>query len=555
MNSTLVSSLHSLRVTAKSFGLFSIVSITAVVVSDTGEDRSVSGFLSVFTLGVIVTLLTAATIFPLQWVIGKTEISETLKACFRLLGIIVAGGLRGYVLFELSEPFGFDSVTTQTLRVFNSAVTTVIWLVIISIATQAQFEYRQQLEALLRQAMLKKYAAISDETLRREIGEIEQELKTLGFNKGAAEIDAALLLRAAQEVRKLISTSIRPLSHRLWLDTQSAIPRIKLKALFIDAIRNLDYSIYFVLAIYFLLSTVNLNSAIGIVDALSRTFAGSIMIVSSHLIFTRVVKPRFMQNLATSALFLLSVGISGALLTVLADESWSVSQFDLIYLLVIPYAPAIIILQSMARMVVSDRNQILLSLGESMRSGVFASEVSQSNFQTSQIASYLHNSLQTELTSIASQLEAAAESGDYDESRRTMERLGAMINRSISDDFSNFYRSPIERLDHVVEAWRGILKISLDVPEECLLDDSRNILLVQYIEEVASNAIRFGEATEMSVEMRVLDTGTVRMKISNNGKITKSENFGIGKKWIFSNSLNTPRITSKDNGFEIIVDL
>ena len=555
MNSTLVSNLLSLRVTAKSFGLFSIVSVIAVVVSDTGEDRSFVGFLNVFMLGIIVTLLTAATIFPLQWLIGKTSFNNKVKTGLRLNLIVAAGGLRGYVLFALSEPFGFDSVTSQNLRVFNSTVTTVIWLVFMSIAIQAQAEYRQHLEGLLRQAMMKKFAAISSEALSREIGDIEQELKALGNSQSGISTDSALLLRAAQEVRKLISTSIRPISHRLWLDSQSAIPRIKLKALFVDSIRGLDYSINFVLAIYFLLSTVNLNSTVGIVDAITRAAAGSLMILCAHLIFKFALNVHKQQSLVLSILFLSVIGVSGAFLTVLSDGSWTFSTFDPIYLLVVPYAPAIVILQSMARMVVSDRNQILTSLGESMRTGIEPSAGDQMQYQTSQIASYLHNSLQTELTSIALQLEAAAASDDFENSRRTMERLGALISRSISEDFATFYRTPTERIDHVVEAWRGILKISLSIPDECLQDNSRNILIVQYIEEFASNAVRYGDATEMSVAMILLESGAVQMKISNNGSAANMNSVGIGKQWLSMNSLKAPIIKSTANSFELVVEL
>jgi hypothetical protein len=523
-------------------------------VSDFNVDRSLFGTLRILLLGILVTAIAAAAIFSLQFVILKTVGNKFLRAALVLMAIPVAGAVRGFAIYELSDEFGFESPTGQVLRVINSANTTLIWLTLISIALQTQSAYRQQFEVLLRQAMLKKFASISAQNLNDEIDEIESGLKRLGKDESHQVLDAEALLKAAQEVRKIIKNSIRPLSHRLWLDSQSAIPRINLKALFVDSIGNLKYSYWFVGSLYFILSTVNLNSTIGIVEASKRSAIGAFLILIAHLLFKLITKKLNTPHLVLSIVFLSVVGFIGMFAALVFSNFNGFEQFNFTYLLALPYAPSMIILQSMARLAISDRNHIvrdieLLALEEP------ENVRGEMQYQSAQVASYLHNSLQSELTTIALQLEAAAAASDPEVSRRTMERLGALINRSIGDDFADFYRTPTERLGNVVTAWDGILDITLDVPEDCLQDNSRNIMLVQFIEEVASNAVRYGEATKLKVETKLLPSGAVQLRTVNNGTGLNSNGSGLGKKWMQSHSLVKPLITRHGDSFEMVVEL
>jgi signal transduction histidine kinase len=543
-----------LRVTRKSFALFSIVSIVAVLLSDLSAERSFLGTFRILLLGVIVTAIAAVVIFGLQFFILKLSISQMLKAILILIAIPIAGAVRGFALYQLSDAFGFESPTSHALRVFNSANTTLVWLTLISIALQTQSAYRQQFEALLRQAMLKKFASISAQTLNKEIDEIESDLQKIGRDQTYHDLDPSVLLRAAQEVRKIIKTSIRPLSHRLWLDSQSAIPRINLKALFVDSIGNLKYSFWFVGSVYLTLSTVNLNSTLGIEEAAKRSIIGAFFILIAHLIFQRIIKNLEGRHLLISTVFLLVVGFIGMFAALVFSSFEGFEKFNFTYLLALPYAPSIIILESMARLAISDRNHIVRNI-ELLALAEPEDARGEMQYQSAQVASYLHNSLQSELTTIALQLEAAAAASDPEVSRRTMERLGALINRSIGDDFADFYRTPTERLGNVVTAWDGILDITLDVPEDCLQDNSRNIMLVQFIEEVASNAVRYGEATKLKVEAKLLPSGAVQLRTVNNGTGLNSNGSGLGKKWMQSHSLVKPLITRHGDSFEMVVEL
>ena len=176
-------------------------------------------------------------------------------------------------------------------------------------------------------------------------------------------------------------------------------------------------------------------------------------------------------------------------------------------------------------------------------------------YLTQNAAAYLHNLLQSELLAITKQVEIS--SGDLD-SADTLKELGTLldrVNRPIKDDFKKFLSNPIDRLSRLQSAWKGIAEIEIAVPDLALEDQSRNILLVQIVEEAIANAVRHANATQIRISAELLEDTRVRFSIINNGISGKKESLGLGSAWLDHHAPNSWSRKKLENGSELIFTL
>jgi signal transduction histidine kinase len=163
------------------------------------------------------------------------------------------------------------------------------------------------------------------------------------------------------------------------------------------------------------------------------------------------------------------------------------------------------------------------------------------------LASYLHNSLQSELLAIAGQLEEAAISNDREKSAEILQRVSALINRSFIDDFQKFAESPLERLETVRKSWSGILKLEIDIPQALLTSPARNASLVQTIEEFAANSYRHGKATKISASAVENSIG-LHLTLNSNGSKKISNKRGLGSEWLDQIAIGSWKMQSTPTG-------
>lgn len=151
------------------------------------------------------------------------------------------------------------------------------------------------------------------------------------------------------------------------------------------------------------------------------------------------------------------------------------------------------------------------------------------------LASYLHNSLQSEIHGIIFALEGAATNPDKVElGRSSLARLRILTQRSLDEEFRAFASVPLHHLNQVVEGWKGILDISLDWnPPESMAGDSRVPTVVQIIQEVASNAAVHGGATKLDVVVAV-EGGAFHVILVSNAPEVVPPVTGQGTSWLQS---------------------
>jgi signal transduction histidine kinase len=147
--------------------------------------------------------------------------------------------------------------------------------------------------------------------------------------------------------------------------------------------------------------------------------------------------------------------------------------------------------------------------------------------EDSEIASYLHSSLQSELTAVALKLDQAAKSGNRDEVKSIIQYAQIVIERDLTVSFHAGEHSPLERINALLDAWRGIADIKIDLQKIELCETQVLTDISQVIEEAVSDAVRFGNANLISISGDA-SPDHYYFKVTDNGKSKPQGGSGLG---------------------------
>ena len=505
--------------TSAAFSAFAVVSVLAVPAGALAPYGSLLLTGRALLLGVVITAVAGLVILGGAGVARRFATRPIAHAGALLTAFAAAGAVRGWLYFALSPAFEVETAAGLPLRVVNSTITTVFWMSICTVGFHSQRAYRRRLEGILGQALLARYSRISHSALSAEFAGIEHAIRSAsGTPTGLTQSEQ--MLRVADEVRDVVDSQVRPLSHRLWLQGNSLVPRLRVRALLADALRALPYSPVRV-ALFFAVTTgVNLTNATGIESAAIRVTTATLVFLACHLLLTR---RRGSGSVASGVLYLAAVSVLTNLAQGYIAAAVGLPSGLPDSLVFAPYIAAVILLDCTATLAVADRRQLLSDLERTLGNG-------DSGVESSAVASYLHNSLQSELLAVATQLETAAR-GSAEQQRRSVEQLSALLNRSIGDDFHALATSPVDRLHRAIEQWRGLLAFTLHFNPDCMIGDSRAATLVQIIEESASNSMRHGGATRVDLWLEADAQGLWTLTLENDGELGGSGS-GLGTDWL-----------------------
>jgi signal transduction histidine kinase len=129
------------------------------------------------------------------------------------------------------------------------------------------------------------------------------------------------------------------------------------------------------------------------------------------------------------------------------------------------------------------------------------------------------------------QLAAASSATDEQAARQAIERLHATLTRAMQSGFKQLQDLPMDRLAQVQESWRGIAEIAISLADLELLESAETTIVVQLCEELISNAVRIGGASEISITGAKTLTG-YQVVIQSNGRYSTEPSAGLGSKWI-----------------------
>ena len=525
--------------------VYSIVSLASAPLAF--SDRTLN-LLQASLISLAVTLVALGLYFFIMLIAEVLTRRSAVKVGLFFLAVTLIGLSRGYLLWLLSPLAGIEQNSSLEQRMGVSLLMTLIWLPTISWVIENNKIYKRKLNVALHQLA---HALAQSENVKvadkidalEPMIALKNNLATIAAN--AADLgNYTTLIESAEGIRKQVEDIIRPLSHQLWGESMSRGIKGSLVALIRSALENFN------------INTGRLLLAIAVVGAIGGVSLGDLTrtlimtsIPVSWVAFLNYARKRWCDPIpafrtALSRVFF--VAFSGISSVALCDLAGVAAGFEseLLPLTVVSFlAPlpimALFFLESLINQVLLNREQTL----ETLRSNATRVE---DYFETN-FASFLHNSVQSELTSIALQLRALTIDLDTQKLSGIIERLQAISQMSLGSEFLARVDSPISRLQKMAKSWDGIAKVYLKVSELDLVEFRVSSILVPMVEEAVANSIRHGGATIVRVRVWGED-GNTQVEIFNNGTLVKSGASGMGSKWISSLSLRDYEPLLKNGG-------
>ena len=544
---------ENLRLSKSGFYLFSPISILAVpltIAADSYKNPWIVGTL----LGLILTAITFVFYRVATLIAAKSGLSKSWK--INLIIISAVGFLRGAIFFGLLEIADIPQPSPLIQRLFNSTFITFIWLATANVAIEVNRRYKRKYRAILSQMMIVNFRN-SDGTdsgfasIAEELTVLQEGLRETYSAAQQSSASNAAMKKVAEELHLHIESALKPMSKRLWVSSTYKFPQLKFWRLIIDAIAQLKYPAFLMGITLALSGSILLAPQLGWSIAITSSISGFISFLSVEFIRKSLVQ-KFPQNgKAVNFLFIFTVGIFTSAFSSVILNIYDGSGSFLLGVILSPYTSVLIIVVSAINLALSDRRLILENLSNEVR------EISTSSmlpFQSSQAASYIHNSLQSELTALAHEFEKVAERPESGRSEALMEKLDALIRRSIGEDFANFLESPAKRLDRVLDSWSQIIALTTDIDMELFNDSARGNLFVQLVEESLANSVRKGKATKVNIHA-TLTANQLQVEISDNGTFDQSSTPGMGSAWIERHSVGEWSFESTSDGTVLRVEL
>lgn len=527
--------------TLKTFLLFSIFGPLGVAITIPQDEITfiqrgqwlLVGIASEVVLGLFM-LLVAFTILP--------RIERRTRPLGKILLLIALGGaLRGVVINLMPPLFGLRDEVNIFLRALNSSITVTIAMAAIGFIAEGQERYIQEYQDLYRRFLLLKrerqiYITTKPAERLSEVSSyIEKVTATLKGRLASldeSEISEEDAASVAEDIKQIIEKRIRPLSHRLWLDRSSHVLRFRLSRLVLDALLARQVP-YFAISLFFLgVHFIGIGIPQGFVVALGSAIPAALSIflllyVEDVLRDRHIVIGKWLHPVVLGLIAVVPSAITMQMIEALGDARPNAY----IFWMLVSMNPLLTILITIINQIFTDRAKILELLDKSVTDNLLEEHLhtlAKMN-QDSEIATYLHGSLQAELTAIALQLQQAATAGDSIGVRKMVKMAQIVINRDISADFSSHESSPLDRLDDFARAWQGIadIKLALTDTEHYSVDFLSDIS--QLVEEAVSSAVRFGLATQ--VEVRGGREGNYfHLTISDNGRNKGGGSTGLGSR-------------------------
>ena len=428
-----------------------------------------------------------------------------------VLGLAIAaaviGGVRGVLLITLL------GAPDERLRIASSIVSAVVWLGAAAVIEAGRTDYQRRYAELVREVAL----ARASERLQAmpEVAGLQTSLAAVVDAGGA---DEPALRAAAEAIRWEVEHRVRPLSHRLWFSSQSLQPHVRVGRLMRDALVSFDVPAALVSGVWLVAALVGAPS----LDGVQRGLVAALM--SSALLFVAVLA---LDRLAWHRDSAFVSGCSYALASLLPVllTTWVLPHEGLQLVVTFVFLPvalfALLLAAAAITLAARDRAELLAVVEMHLASDALLA--------APELSSYLHNSLQSELTGLALQLEQAP-AGSV-QARDALERIAAMAQRSVADDFLAFQESPLERIHRLVEAWEGIVALDVRIDAAVNAEDARLGVLVQAIEEIALNAARHGGATRIVAAVDQ-EAGSLRLEVQADGRLASTDGQGMGTGWL-----------------------
>jgi signal transduction histidine kinase len=545
---------RNFHLSLSAFYFFIPVSILAAPIVFWTEDLPAS-FAALLLVGILVTALTFIVYWLLISVARRFSRINRLTSGFTIL--LVTGIARGLITFYLFELLGFQNPTPLAGRVFNSILNVFIWIGLGSILLESNRRFTRRYRALMTQILVLKlrensqpqdgFNYIAEQILQMQM-RIRGVVKNIQTSSPGSPPEKVL----AMNLRKEVEEQLRPLSQRLWVKSIFDPPALRFGSSARTAIKDLRVRFHLIAVFYAVVIILNTFLLTGPTVAISYGALTYIFFFISNQVRQAMSHRLGLYIAKANIIFVVSVGFTVNVGSTYMLDLLGLSHSYSAAILIAPTLSVLIITASFIELALADRQTLIEILTRETRTQdhEYLDRASRGN-----AASYIHNSLQSELTSLIFQLDSIAANPDPIRSKIVMEKLESFISRSRSEDFKNFLETPELRLNRVVQSWEGIATIEIAIDQKIYVDQVRASLMVQLIEESVANAVRSGRANKVEISAE-FSTDSLKITVRDNGRAPiRNLRQGFGSKWIDSVAISHWALEESEMGRTLMVEI
>jgi len=527
-----------LRFSSRAFALYSIASVLSL--PSLNLKGSLHNFELLLGLGVVVTALSGILILAfdfatLQW---RKNLGISRNNQVIILLVAAIGFIRGYLSYIGFNLLGLSQYADFPIRLVTSTTATLLWLTLALYVVSMHEEFKVKFDGFLS-GSLAALSKVEPSQLRKiptslvpEIQAIEYQIQdALGRAYGSV-ISTDTLISVSQQLRDCIETSIRPLSHRLWIQAGKLYPKISLWGVLNEAINKQSFPILYAVSFISLLNSVGLSSLLGYSRSLIATL---ITWLVTYLYFR--TQRKFIPDLKSLPTWMkfLNLNVPGLLLSLvffLMNKYLYSDDLGIYNLILAPTCLGLFLFTSAIFVMREDQEKLFQRLKSDMDSRINQSSGNSDRQDGKQVAAFLHNSVQSELLALSYQLEELSKDPESDQTKSILEKLSSSLSSQISTNFENFNEKPLERIRVLKTAWMGIAEIELKSEGAELADFTGAHEVVQVIEEAITNAVRSANATHIQISWKKLTGDEFIVTVTDNGMRSSEGVAGLGTLWL-----------------------
>lgn len=519
------------QLTIQGFWLYSPISILGVPVTLLIVNNNVSA-IQLVGYGFALTLATFLIYFSLIKFVARVIKNENGRLISFIVVPAITGAARGLLFYYLIQSLNLNQPSELSNRVISSLSTTLFWLLlanyVVNVSRNFLFKYQAALNQFLHnQSLGVNHVKLSNQN-EAVLGKLQVNLAQ-AVESFLGKDDPASFRQLSSALTEQINDQIRPLSRRIWVKNIAEFPVIRVGQLFKDSLASLNFSWPLFIALIIGLSEIGNLAIRSFVESIWRTGTFLVILILLRIVYDRLKGLFSKSSMIYNLVWLFIFGLVPVIGSELVVHLQGYGGDWLATILVATVVPALMIVLTLLRLTQQDRKMIIDIL-HSTNNELLIKKSNRNEYEGASIASFLHNSLQSELLALSKQLEEASNKNDPEKSAELLQRVSARVSRSIAEDFISFTQSPADRLKAVVDSWHGILDIKLKFNIQLLKNQSKSSLIVQIIEEFSTNVSRYDHATELEVSIKELETSLILTLQSNGaGKINKST--GLGTSW------------------------
>ena len=366
-----------------------------------------------FLVGVIAQGVLAVAILIFNKIYFRFIKGAKFSVAYIFFALFTSGALRGIAIGQAAPIFDLADPTAPTVRAINSGITVIIWMGIIGLMLEAQSSYVREYQDLYQRFLMLKSGRLPDgralnsgrlSEIAEQVAQMTSPVRTKLAKLSEGSFTDAQVREAVADLQQVVKEQIRPLSHRLWFDRTSHLLKFKLSNLLLDAFKTDETPILFFTALttfsIFVGTTVSMGINKGAVISLIfgmtiyMLFTLEKLLLKIEIIKSKFIHPIFLILIATVPLLLTHVYFNFSEIAYWGLFS-NVGVAGSVFLTAI--------FTTMLSQSLIDRAKIIDILTTQITSGYVEEHLQAIARMTedSEIASYLHSSLQSELTAVA----------------------------------------------------------------------------------------------------------------------------------------------------------